>query len=131
VTSYARWDADAARSIIAAKHAMSGALLPMDVKLEKEPGLRIPNMLDAALDGTFKPIYIQGEDILQSDPDTKHVAAGLLRWSVSWCRTCSSTRPRITPTSCCPARPFWRDGTFINAERRIQLVRKVMAPKNG
>ena len=47
------------------------------VKLEKEPGLRIPNMLDAAVDGTFKGIYIQGEDILQSDPDTHHVAAGL------------------------------------------------------
>ncbi len=45
--------------------------------LEKEPGLRIPNMLDAAVEGTFKGIYIQGEDILQSDPDTKHVSAGL------------------------------------------------------
>ena len=41
----------------------------------REPGLRIPNMLDAAVDGTFKAIYIQGEDILQSDPDTKHVNA--------------------------------------------------------
>ena len=47
------------------------------VPLDKEPGLRIPNMLDAAVDGTFKGLYIQGEDILQSDPDTKHVAAGL------------------------------------------------------
>jgi formate dehydrogenase major subunit len=41
------------------------------VTLDKEPGLRIPNMLDAAVEGTFKGIYIQGEDILQSDPDTK------------------------------------------------------------
>src|SRR5262249_14316716 len=47
------------------------------VTLDKEPGLRIPNMLDAAVDGSFKGLYIQGEDILQSDPDTKHVAAGL------------------------------------------------------
>ena len=47
------------------------------VKLEKEPGLRIPNMIDAAVDGTFKGLYIQGEDILQSDPDTQHMAAGL------------------------------------------------------
>src|SRR5690242_19620898 len=51
--------------------------LDWGVKLEKEPGLRIPNMLDAAMDGSFKAIYIQGEDILQSDPDTKHVAGGL------------------------------------------------------
>ncbi len=47
------------------------------VKLDPEPGLRIPNMLDAAVDGTFKGLYVQGEDILQSDPDTHHVAAGL------------------------------------------------------
>src|SRR5208337_1774586 len=42
------------------------------VTLDKEPGLRIPNMLDAAVDGSFKGLYVQGEDILQSDPDTKH-----------------------------------------------------------
>ena len=47
------------------------------VKIDDEPGLRIPNMLDAAVEGTFKGLYCQGEDILQSDPDTKHVAAGL------------------------------------------------------
>jgi len=47
------------------------------VALDHEPGLRIPNMLDAAAHGSFKGIYIQGEDILQSDPDTKHVSAGL------------------------------------------------------
>ncbi|MDF1740557.1 MAG: molybdopterin-dependent oxidoreductase, partial [Verrucomicrobiales bacterium] len=47
------------------------------VPIDPEPGLRIPNMLDAAVDGTFKGLYCQGEDILQSDPDTKHVAAGL------------------------------------------------------
>ncbi len=45
--------------------------------LDPEPGLRIPNMLDAAVDGTFKALYVQGEDILQSDPNTKHVSAGL------------------------------------------------------
>ena len=47
------------------------------VKIDNEPGLRIPNMLDAAVEGTFKGLYCQGEDILQSDPDTKHVTAGL------------------------------------------------------
>ena len=34
-----------------------------------EPGLRIPNMFDAALDGTFRGLYVQGEDIAQSDPN--------------------------------------------------------------
>src|SRR5450631_686449 len=48
-----------------------------NVKLNKEPGLRIPNMFDAAIEGTFMGIYVQGEDILQSDPNTKHVVAAL------------------------------------------------------
>jgi formate dehydrogenase major subunit len=38
------------------------------VTLDAEPGLRIPNMFDAALDGSFKGIYVEGEDIAQSDP---------------------------------------------------------------
>jgi formate dehydrogenase major subunit len=59
------------------------------VELNPEPGLRIPNMLDAAVDGTFRGIYIQGEDILQSDPDTKHVKAGLEAWNASSSTTCS------------------------------------------
>ncbi|HQT78292.1 MAG: formate dehydrogenase, partial [Rhodospirillales bacterium 20-64-7] len=47
------------------------------VPIDPEPGLRIPNMLDAAVDGTFRGLYVQGEDIVQSDPDTHHVTAGL------------------------------------------------------
>ena len=48
-----------------------------NVPLQSEPGLRIPNMIDAALDGTFKGLYVQGEDIVQSDPNTQHISAGL------------------------------------------------------
>jgi predicted molibdopterin-dependent oxidoreductase YjgC len=48
-----------------------------NVKLNPEPGLRIPNMFDAAIEGTFMGLYVQGEDILQSDPNTKHVVAAL------------------------------------------------------
>src|SRR5579875_1045251 len=51
------------------------------VKLDPEPGLRIPNMFDAALDGSFKGLYVQGEDIAQSDPNTQHVTAACARWS--------------------------------------------------
>ncbi len=39
------------------------------VTLQSEPGLRIPNMFEAALDGTFKGMYVQGEDFVQSDPE--------------------------------------------------------------
>ncbi len=67
------------------------------VTLNHEPGLRIPNMLDAAVEGTFKGLYVQGEDILQSDPDTKHVAAGLAAMECVVVTISSSTRRPTTP----------------------------------
>jgi formate dehydrogenase major subunit len=102
------------------------------VKLEKEPGLRIPNMLDAAVDGSFKGIYIQGEDILQSDPDTHHVAAGLAAMECVIVQDLFLNETANYAHVFLPGSTFLeKNGTFTNAERRIQLVRKVMAPRNG
>jgi formate dehydrogenase major subunit len=102
------------------------------VKLEKEPGLRIPNMLDAAVDGSFKGLYVQGEDILQSDPDTKHVAAGLAAMECVLVQDLFLNETANYAHVFLPGSTFLeKDGTFTNAERRIQRVRKVMAPKNG
>ncbi|GAB4070078.1 formate dehydrogenase subunit alpha [Ancylobacter sonchi] len=99
--------------------------------LDAEPGLRIPNMLDAAVEGTFKAIYIQGEDILQSDPDTKHVAAGLAAMELVVVQDLFLNETANYAHVFLPGCTFLeKDGTFTNAERRIQLVRKVMAPKN-
>lgn len=48
------------------------------VGLDDEPGTCASRTCsDAAVEGTYKGMYVQGEDILQSDPDTKHVSAGL------------------------------------------------------
>ncbi|QFR33964.1 formate dehydrogenase subunit alpha [Ancylobacter sp. TS-1] len=100
--------------------------------LDAEPGLRIPNMLDAAVDGTFKAIYIQGEDILQSDPDTHHVASGLAAMELVIVQDLFLNETAAYAHVFLPGCTFLeKDGTFTNAERRIQLVRKVMAPKNG
>jgi len=102
------------------------------VELEKEPGLRIPNMLDAAVDGTFKGLYVQGEDILQSDPDTKHVSAGLAAMECVVVQDLFLNETANYAHVFLPGSTFLeKDGTFINAERRIQLVRKVMEAKNG
>jgi formate dehydrogenase major subunit len=102
------------------------------VQLDKEPGLRIPNMLDAAVDGSFKGIYIQGEDILQSDPDTKHVAAGLAAMECVVVHDLFLNETANYAHVFLPGSTFLeKDGTFTNAERRIQRVRKVMAPRNG
>ena len=102
------------------------------VEIDHEPGLRIPNMLDAAVDGTFKGLYCQGEDILQSDPDTKHVAAGLAAMECVIVHDLFLNETSNYAHVFLPGSTFLeKDGTFTNAERRINRVRKVMSPKNG
>ena len=97
-----------------------------------EPGLRIPNMIDAALDGSFKGIYIQGEDILQSDPNTQHMAAGLAAMECVVVQDLFLVETANYAHVFLPGSTFLeKNGTFTNAERRIQRVRKVMAPMNG
>ncbi len=102
------------------------------VTLDPEPGLRIPNMLDAAVDGSFRAIYIQGEDILQSDPNTHHVAAGLKAMECVIVQDLFLNETANYAHIFLPGSTFLeKDGTFTNAERRIQPVRKVMEPANG
>lgn len=101
-------------------------------ELDHEPGLRIPNMLDAAVEGSFKGIYIQGEDILQSDPDTRHVSAGLAAMECVVVQDLFLNETANYAHVFLPGSTFLeKNGTFTNAERRIQRVRKVMQPRNG
>ena len=102
------------------------------VTIDPEPGLRIPNMLDAAVEGSFKGLYCQGEDILQSDPDTHHVAAGLAAMDCVIVHDLFLNETANYAHVFFPGSSFLeKDGTFTNAERRINMVRKVMAPKQG
>ena len=102
------------------------------VALGAEPGLRIPNMLDAAVDGTFKGLYIQGEDIVQSDPNMKHVAAGLAAMECVVIQDLFLNETASYAHVFLPGSTFLeKDGTFTNAERRISRVRKAVAPKAG
>jgi formate dehydrogenase major subunit len=102
------------------------------VALDSEPGLRIPNMLDAAVDGTFRALYIQGEDILQSDPNTHHVAAGLAAMECVIVHDLFLNETANYAHVFLPGSTFLeKTGTFTNAERRIQMVRRVMDPANG
>ncbi len=102
------------------------------VHLNKEPGLRIPNMLDAAVDGSFKALYVQGEDILQSDPNTKHVAAGLEAMECVIVHDLFLNETANYAHVFLPGSTFLeKNGTFTNAERRIQRVRRMVSPRNG
>ncbi len=102
------------------------------VELQDEPGLRIPNMFEAALDGEFKGLYIEGEDIAQSDPNTQHVTAALTSMECIIVQDLFLNESAKFAHVFLPGSSFLeKDGTFTNAERRISPVRKVMPPKAG
>ena len=102
------------------------------VGLLNEPGLRIPNMLDAAVEGSFRGIFIQGEDIAQSDPNTQHVTAGLEAMECVVVQDLFLNETAAFAHVFLPGTSFLeKDGTFINAERRINRVRPAMKEKCG
>ena len=102
------------------------------VTLDPEPGLRIPNMFDAAIDGDFKGLYCQGEDIAQSDPNTQHVEAALKAIECLVVQDIFLNETAKFAHVFLPGASFLeKDGTFTNAERRISRVRKTMPPLSG
>jgi len=102
------------------------------VTIQPEPGLRIPNMFDAAITGSFKGLYCEGEDIVQSDPNTQHVAQAMMAMECVVVQDLFLNETAKYAHVFLPGSSFLeKDGTFTNAERRISRVRKVMPPKAG
>ncbi|WP_097462184.1 formate dehydrogenase subunit alpha [Mangrovitalea sediminis] len=102
------------------------------VKLDNEPGLRIPNMFDAAIAGSFKALYVQGEDIAQSDPNIQHVEAALRSLDCLIVQDIFLNETAKYAHVLLPGSTFLeKNGTFTNAERRINRVRKVVPPLAG
>jgi formate dehydrogenase major subunit len=102
------------------------------VTLQPEPGLRIPNMFDASLEGSFKALYVQGEDIAQSDPDTQHVTAALSALECLVVQDLFMNETARFAHVFLPGSSFLeKDGTFTNAERRISRVRRAIKPLAG
>ncbi len=102
------------------------------VSLQAEPGLRIPNMFDAALDGSFRGLYVQGEDLVQSDPNIQQVAAALQSLECLVVQDLFLNETARYAHVFLPGSSFLeKDGTFTNAERRISRVRRAMAPLGG
>lgn len=100
--------------------------------LSNEPGLRIPNMLDLAIEGGFKALYCCGEDIAQSDPNTQHVTHALESMECVIVQDLFLNETAMFAHVFLPGCSFLeKSGTFTNAERRISPVRRVMTPKNG
>ncbi len=102
------------------------------VTLQNEPGLRIPNMFDAALDGSFRGLYVQGEDLLQSDPNISEVGRALEALDCLVVQDIFLNETAKYAHVFLPGSSFLeKNGTFTNAERRISPVRKVMPPLAG
>ncbi len=102
------------------------------VALDEEPGLRIPNMLAAAIAGQFRGIFIQGEDLAHSDPDTRHVTDALRAMDCVIVQDLFLNETAKFAHVFLPGTAFLeKDGTFTNAERRINRVRPVMPPRTG
>lgn len=101
-------------------------------QMRPDPGMRIPNMLDAATVGEFKGIYIQGEDIAQSDPNTDHVTHALRSMDCVIVQDLFFNETAKFAHVFLPGTSFLeKDGTFTNAERRINRVRPVMPSRTG
>ncbi|MEO0974382.1 MAG: molybdopterin-dependent oxidoreductase, partial [Pseudomonadota bacterium] len=102
----------------------------VDTPLNK--GLRIPDMFDAAHAGTLKAMYVFGEDIAQSDPDTAHVVGALesleflIVQDIFMCETARYAHVVLPGSSF-----LEKDGTFTNSDRRIQRVRQAVQPPQG
>ena len=100
--------------------------------LDPEPGLRITNMFDAALAGTFKAIYIQGEDPVQSDPNQNHIMAAMRNMECVILQDLFLTETAKFAHIFLPgSSSLEKNGTFTNAERRVSMVRKLTAPLAG
>ncbi len=102
------------------------------VQLDPEPGLRIPNMFDAAIDGEFRGLICQGEDVAQSDPNTQHIQQALSALDCLVVQDLFLNETAKYAHVFLPGASFLeKDGTFINAERRISPVRRAMPPLSG
>ena len=102
------------------------------ITLDAEPGYRIPQMFDMARSGQFKGMYIQGEDFAQSDPDTQHVEAALKSLDCLIVHDLFLTETASYAHVFFPATSFLeKEGIFVNAERRMNMVRPVTEPKSG
>ena len=102
------------------------------ITLDPEPGMRIPNMFDSALDGEFRGLYCQGEDVAQSDPNTQHIQSALAALECLVVQDIFLNETAKFAHVFLPGSSFLeKNGTFTNAERRISPVRRVMPPLAG
>jgi predicted molibdopterin-dependent oxidoreductase YjgC len=92
-------------------------------------GLKIPKMLDAAIDGKIKALYIMGEDTIMTDPNTNHSIKAFENVELIVVQELFMTATTEMADVVLPASSYFeKNGTFTNGERRVQRVNKVIDP---
>ena len=95
-------------------------------------GYKIPEMFDAAISGDLKSLWIIGEDVVQTDPNTQKVIKALSNLEMLVVSELFMTETAKLATVLLPASSFLeKEGTFTNGERRIQRVQQVVDPIEG
>ena len=95
-------------------------------------GYKIPEMFDAAISGNLKALWIIGEDVVQTDPNTNKVMKAMDSLDLLVVQEIFMTETAKHATVILPAASFLeKEGTFTNGERRIQRVNKVVEPITG
>ena len=95
-------------------------------------GYKIPEMFDAALEGKLKAIWIIGEDVVQTDPNTQKVIKALNNTDLVIVQELFMTETALQADVILPGASFLeKSGTFTNGERRVQAVRQVVEPIEG
>ncbi len=102
------------------------------VKLSEEAGWKIPQMFDAAIEGKLKALWLMGEDVVQTDPDSEHVKHALESLEFLVVQEIFMTETAKYADVILPAASFLeKSGTFTNAERRVQRVNAAVKPLDG
>lgn len=92
-------------------------------------GLKIPEMLDAAIDGKIKALYIMGEDTIMTDPNSNHSIKAFEQLELIVVQELFMTATSEMADVVLPASSYFeKNGTFTNGERRVQRVNKVIEP---
>ena len=100
-----------------------------NTELSTDAGYKIPEMLDAAVDGEVKAMYIMGEDPVLTDPNANHVKKAMESLDFLVVQDLFPTKTSEYADVFLPATCYAeKDGTFTNSERRVQRVRKAVNP---
>ncbi len=101
-------------------------------KIPFSKGLKIPEMFEASIAGNLKAMWLMGEDVVQTDPNTNKVIAAMEQLELLVVQELFMTETAKYATVILPGASFLeKSGTFTNGERRIQKVQQVVEPLPG